>query len=721
MIELRIGEKREYSLDMLPGSGINFDLHPPLFLKGQIKGSYSFPFTFPRTDNNDIALMHAAVLEVNPKTITYSCDVIFKGVKLYPGILRVTASNKLQYEGNVTVGVSAMAVIKKKLYDIYLGGEREIVTAETLMISSAAMIAHANAQIALTYPAADYTFPPHKNEKFYYEGTTNKNADFEGIINRWNNSTQTFTPNSINTNPTPDNTETLVPWVYLLYVLKMGFLEEGFTIDGDATVDEEIKQVILYNNYSLDKKYGTYSVQATAKLSQTISVETTVVFEKDTGGTDHDEAGIYNTSTGQYTIVEEGYHNLFARIKNYSSSGSGSIIGSPLVRIIFYKNASAIATSITAFPAGWWDHTYQVYFTAADIGKKITVTVEAYGSGGGNFTIDVQGSYLQIQNTSLNDLNLYAQSINLQNHMPDKTFGDLLDWFIKKFNIDVSYDMGSRKVSLNFIEQKCGSSAKADDLTDRASNSYETNYEPAGFTLKSNFSSDDLFSENNFKAIDADKVIGEVDIAANLPTPQNAGDLIFVKNKNRWYRTELDANIVPQWVFYSDNYYDEVIGDGDEELASDGPVFVDEIQLITSSGIAPVASQKGSSEAFSLGINRVKDIRVAFYRGMQPCNNSTLYPMATTTRYDSLGNTIGEYELRHDGDNGIYKKFWYTWLQALARGEIVLWNMNLELPDLLAFNNNVKKRIGYLVFIYRKASVTIEKTIKTTLVEFIKL
>ena len=101
-------------------------------------------------------------------------------------------------------------------------------------------------QTSQVYPNVNHIFFPIKNVDFY----GNKNTDYKGYVNYYYGGS--FATNGAT------NDYTRVPFPFLLYILDKTYKELGYRgIQGDWTTDAEIRKVVIYNNYAIDKLDGS--------------------------------------------------------------------------------------------------------------------------------------------------------------------------------------------------------------------------------------------------------------------------------------------------------------------------------------------------------------------------------------------------------------------------------------------------------------------------------
>ena len=733
-------------LDLEDDFNIRYDIINSIFNNEFLQGSYSFPITLGWTDNNLKILGLSHIVEIAERKFEYEkCALEFSGIALPSGMLVVDvfsrASRKIT--GYIKTGISGLALMKKKLSEINYGGDIPVpnILDSVLPLEydqsdnvANSLIAHAYDVCSKKYPEVNYSFPCFKNENFYGPNSaSNSDFDIPHVINPFDLVAQVFLKNVID-DIDPNNFSALVPWPYLFFVLQKGFSEEGFSLKGNFIDDEEFMQLCIYSNRALDKKVDTTSVLV-QHTADTIYPGTPdwINFDDDTTSPNHDANGVYDVTVdpSYYTIQREGWHrvkpNLLLQQWPYSAN-----VREAWLRL--YKDATLVQTvHYPAFGNQQLVNAIMInYFTAADIGKKLKIEIQTNDTITSTpfiYKLDATGysiypATLQINNTSFENLNRFDKVINIANHVPDITFGELLARVRNVPNLDIDINWETKSCTINLIDTNLGKIPDA-DWTKKAQPGYEINREEnKGYTLGYELdSTDDELPEKEFPSLAGLNRIDDVLTYATLPSAANLNDLCLVLNTNKFYRVITDAAGSLDWEYYSDNYYDIIIGEGENKIKPKAmPLLMENLPVKNGTALIPYITQKGSSPEFGLGDNKC-DLRLMFYRGFQPGTTGG-YPLASPTRYiygGSYGPNPPNYELRHDGVYGLYELQWFRWLAALAKGEMIKWEILFDAVDITGIKTGIRKTIDYVSYIPRKISfVATMREIKKAVVELIK-
>lgn len=696
---------------MPPDSSIRIDEEMAHFQSDVFQGDVSFPFELPVTPTLIKAVGALHLIDIVDKTLEFDCIIHTHGVNRGEGKLIIQKCNSKFYSVNLVAGLAGMSIMSKKLPEFDYGGARTIGT------DTATVIAHANAQVLLNYPAADYNFPVIKNNSFYGSA----NTGFSGVINRWNTFTNSFQPNG-QLGISEINQDVLVPQPYLLYVLKTCFAEAGIEIAGDFTQHSDIQQAMLYSNRGLDKRLPWIDVKAELSAPYTVpGLPHDMTFDTELA----DPYGFYDHTASLYEIQFPGKHQVTVYvIVNISGIGG---VGSAIINV--QKEGVTVDTwSPSSVNNGYntWSHTFEFTADSSNAGEDITVQMIVSDTAPMSTpTVTVSTAMLTIGNAAPGIINMYDTELDVANHVPDITLGELLRRLRgAPFFLNISLDRLNRKVSLDFTANTLNS-APDEDLTGMVYPNPSTEFEPVGgYTVSMEFPSGDALTQNNFKEVPSASYLGSFATLQAAPLAIDALDqIIYVENLNVYYRSELQFGI-PSWTMFTDRHYDVVLGDGSTEVKSlITPLLMREASSATipgSGGIVPALDQKGQSPIFGNSLSTFTDTRIIIWKGMQQGVGGDVYPLATSMNMNYNGDTVGTIALRNDGADGLVAEYGTSWLEILMRGEILRGMVHFTLNQLLRFTSG-KKRLMYQSYFIRKRSIVYERNIPATEVEMIKI
>jgi hypothetical protein len=713
MLAIKIGDE---FLELTPGSGIQIEDNNPLFMdefsNDAIQQAYNFPVEAPASPNNNRLLGHLNKPEIDGSTMLDPVDVkVYYANRAFANAKVKVLSAGASYSLNVQTGIAALNCISKKLSELDLGGDI------SLGASASAVTVHAENTKSTSFASGGkYVFPPHKNESFYGES----NPDFLGMVNQFDCFVSTYKWNYDNINK-----YNLVPWPFLFYVLQQGFKEDGLTMDGIHLWFPEFGEILIYSNRALDAKFDETSVRASSTpVTETYDAED-ATFVDETTTPNRDPANLWDGL--EYTIIREGIHSVAFSITfnitfppNPSEYMAVCLVKDGIVidELDFYTITlgSSVCTGV-------------FYFTAApaDIGLKIKLKAITHGPLPGLPTKYDGPRWIEIHAVADDNLNKYARTLNLQKHVPDMTFGELLDAVFKGLNINYSINQDEKKVYL--IPAYIYMDQDAKDQTNIASDLEEEReilFEDPKYKLFNfAFTGSDKLIDNNFKKYDPAKLIGIYQSLQSAPAPLVIGDIIIVLNVRKVYECQqtplgpLGSTPGLQWIVFSDLYYDRVVGASGAELkAKFSPLFMTYGDLISGSGIVPEVDETGTSDMFNTGDN-TPPLRLAFWRGMQPSTIAgNLYPLATPSNRDYNGDEIGGYEFSWDGTYSIFEIFWKRWVAIMNTREWIRWKMNYTAFELFMCKITDRIRIKFKTYLMRKRSIPLGENIEQVEVDF---
>lgn len=702
---------------MPPAASIRMEQVMSHFQVDIFQGDVSFPFELPVSPNNVKALGAPHLLDLYDRSMEFQVQMYWHNVKRTDAKLVIQKASRFGYTINIVYGIAGMEVLNKKLPELDLGGIRILGT------DNDSVIASANATVNNSYPSAEYNFPPIANSKFY-DGA---NPLYSGIINRYDLAAQTILAAHSSTDMISVDKDTLVPLPYLVYVMKQGFLEAGYELRGDFIRDADWSQALLYNNRSLDKALEWENIRASVTAQHTGSQ---ILFADD------------------YTAPNTDINNLWIITNPFTSIAASSLLINFLGDYVIYFNLDLLSMTDTIHTImtlrlmvdgvevdnfGWdvtaigtvenYSGTFLWTATSANLLSVITLEVDSLDNGGLPLSVDIYSGYVTIgfSNPTL-VINQLNTELNLQNHVPNITFGELLKRLRNRACLSMNVDVLNQVIDISFTETAI--TAPPDiDLTNKVSREYTIESEAnEGYTFSDSFPSTDNLVTDNFKIVNSELILGEYLNVSSLPSASTAvGKFAFIKNQNCYFQTMYDPTTgTYYWNYYTDRHYPVIIGNGSEGISSElTPLFMREQPLPGGTALIPTVNQVGQSLTYN-GLNEFTDTRIIFWKGKKYNQSAQLYPFATSTRFDASGNICGTVVFRWEGDDGFYKIYYEKWITILMRGEIVRRMVNFTLIDLLNLTEK-KKRIGFQSYLFRKVSTLWGKTIEASEVEMIKL
>lgn len=606
-----------------------------------IEGSFAFGARFPASKRNKAIFDFPHRIEKYPEASSdYEGALFFDGRKLFDVIISLSEVTDFYFNSNIKIGLGYYSnlIQEKSLRDLELGGDIDLGT------SSQDVVDHANARVQETFPTASHTFPPIYNPEFYGEGHE-FNPTWLDIMNYYIHGdgfqVNSFDSDSIN------NWYNLVPCFYMMFVLEKCFTEYGYQPSGDFMLDGELQKVIIPNTRALDLITDRYKAIANNTLDQSILGEETVIFDDVQENID----GPYDTLTNKYLVQTKGNHQVKCDL---SISHGGTYPGNWWVyvylddTVIGSANGSAgdsqpIAVSIN----------FQQYLSEVSEGKDIYLVAIFEDSLGDPCTGTIYaGGELLIQNLSESQLNRYQKTITPADHLPDIKISEFLIRLQKLFGVVYAPDHSSKEVKVLFIKDILAKFAAAgyDVMAVKSSKTVGFN-EARSYKLDFGWPSSDGYVKDNFLEYDPDKLIGEFASMEDLPETGVENTFALVLNSNILYQYKEDA-----WQYFTDHFYPYEIGAAKTEIKPNvSPLMMwadhpTELAYL----LYPKILQKGSS--VDLGDNEF-GFSLLFYRGMLEDTGGNTYPFASCTKYGPTGESVGSYELKWDGDYGLYTQF----------------------------------------------------------------
>jgi hypothetical protein len=320
-------------------------------------------------------------------------------------------------EGSIYYGRETLALLDKPLNELPF----PVVNTDNLRI-------HARSVIDLQYPEVGYNFPMIIDQKF---SETSKYEKFEGFINNYRDGNfvnNTIEAENIDGQVTPVvyNRNLMVPFPYLMEILRVGFASENMVMLGSFVSDQVNEKLMVFTEKYLEKFQSS--------LPDFFQFTTT---------TEIWDAGIISAS--------------------YSRNYAISLTGSYKIKILIN------------IPVQIQVHEFKVLFNLEEIyssdsnviNEELTLNVENDTDLGTlRFSLDLRMASSNSSNSigdisafnsfnfqfSDGQLNIFPNNFSLAEIMPDMTFGAFLNKIKNWLNLEVLYHKNT--VIINYIESK---------------------------------------------------------------------------------------------------------------------------------------------------------------------------------------------------------------------------------------------------------------------------
>lgn len=315
------------------------------------------------------------------------------------------------------------------------------------------------------------------------------------------------------------------------------------------------------------------------------------------------------------------------------------------------------------------------------------------------------------------DLNTWADTINLANHVPYRSAIDFVKAIVGTYGLGLFPDPHTKTFELIPFRDLILAPEVA-DWTSKAAASYghETNRDYVSRFRFDVDTSDDLSVQYSGVTFPQGAVLGE-GLTARSMNAASEYFLRFAYGDNTYYFipiTNITEGFHATYIFQDQKEVNK--GGTDKEVISqiiplwnswalhkDGVIETGD-DLPFQEWMVPHIQHIGFDNNITIVKTPVTSFRAMLYRGFQPCDTgiSGTYPMASTTRYNIRGEVVGEHSLLWDREDGIYNKFWKLPFEMLKSKKSVKRKMNLTIADLLSFKFKNKYRIENQNYFFRK-------------------
>lgn len=691
----------------LEGVKFSLQLNSPIPFNpedNQQEGSFAFGVTFPATAANKKIFGFPHRLEQYPDPQKdFPGLMYFAGRLLFKIVISLTDSSDFSYRGNVKVdlGYYTSMIGEKTLRDLEYEG------VQTIGTTTQDVVDHAQAVVAQDYPDVNYNFPETFNDLFYGE-EHKMNESWTDFVNHYVHGSMGFRPNSIDNDREVHNYYNLCPFPYLFYVLKHCYSEFGFNPIGPVFKDQNLARLLIYNNYALDLIEDHYKSTAELSDDQDISgLNSQILFDYLLENIDD----CWDSELMKYQITKTGDHQISAHLSIVGINDTGNPNA-----VIDYTIFAVIGAEIIPVATGSMQDPYSaevdvnfIQFIESDLlGQYIYLLIEFnYSFNGDPLSGTVLAeSWFSVRNVTWSNLNMYAKTINIANHVPDIKIRSFLVTLMRTFGIIHHFDNGSRNVELLFLKDILASADEElyDEVTVK-STKLAAFRQDKSYKLSFSWASSDESTKDNFQPWDPNKLIGTYLTVADLPALAADGDQAIILNINSVYRWQDDA-----WTWFTDLFYPYEIGDAVTSISLEcTPMLMYDSRVNEYvPRVCPKIRQEGSS--INLGVKEFGFHLISWY-GLQDDATGHEYPYASSTKYGPTGAILGVYDLKLDGSSGIFENFLQQYYEfVMNRSRPVDYDKYFTASQIQAINFIRKKRMFRHVFLLDEVSIPISNS-----------
>jgi hypothetical protein len=686
-------------------------------------GEYTLPINFPRHTFNDTIFDNYHHEAKDKREYTYKSHVFFKGSLVYSGTLFIMESTDESFEGYLTLRVGALTSFSMKLKDVDYGSPFTL--SGTYDDKNDQISSYSND----FYPTIPFCFPMIHHPDFFL-GTAN--SRYLSYVNGWDPGTGKYYKNFVDGTDPVANINAIVPMLFLQFIVEKALAMDNLTLAGTFFDDPDLAKLWVYNNKEINGTEPKNDVHIELR-SGTLAIPTPWALIHDNEISDPDNA--HNTGTGVFTVLYEGHYQFVGMVDVNITNPN---LDTNYLYLSIKKNGvvdkliTVLSGQLTTgnYVKAVWINTY---YPVADIGKSITFEFTWTRFGTKVATFDINSTDINIVNSSYYLLNQLPNNIYLEQHVPDVTFGELMEAHRDTFNLSLSYDLLGHKIIIDSVD---GIFDKTPiDITEKTDGTHyiqqdkikykHFNFEFDEGDLLSEIKKDQKFSDPNYVGA-VNSFLGlDIFLAADEAGGWD-GKIAYVKNSNRFYLSS-DGGGFPIWSFLSYGFPDYVVDEnGDEEIIPKlSPMMMESIIepfRATLGMLVPYIKQPGTSDHPQWNIETEYGIRIMFFHGDQNGDDGlTTYPMASSGNRDFAGVQVSTYTLHWAGGDGLFKKFWLRWVNAFQNGDLFGMELNYNLLDIMGFDINNVFRYRTRTYIMKSTKYEMSKFISPMEVEMIQI
>ena len=377
--------------------------------RDKITKTYSLPFYLNLTEDIGKALGMINISNIEDYE-THTAVKVISNNNYYNGTFKISKIEGLKASVTLLYGSENLPVYEKQLKELPFE-----------IINTIDLRAYAKTQILKNWPDATHNFVTVTNNDI--SADTNYDA-FEGFVNNYEDDAfKINTSTTIDTKEVYYNVNVMVPMPYIMEILKVGYAQEKLTLKG-SFVDDTFNHKIVHVPDNYLEKFSMFQYQIYS----------------------------FKNNTQKY-IADNRVISEFSKTHNVASLGSYKLKFSINLNEIIAAN---FELKIKLGP--------QIIYEATSLNEEINIAEDL------TINIDADSEYTQLsivlklneQSESIEafnlfefefqegKLNVFPDTFNLANFMPDCTFKEYVDAIANLCNLDV--DIIDNIVYLNYIE-----------------------------------------------------------------------------------------------------------------------------------------------------------------------------------------------------------------------------------------------------------------------------
>lgn len=695
-------------IDMPEDGEMEFVLKGPALSDDFISGSYSQGYTLPFSRNNQAFFKNAQFVETRDRIKVYDNIMFYaSNIHWFTGKINLIKINEKGYLISYSITGFAIDVFGKKLKDVNYGSDYYLGYTQFDILAAAKLIAMQN------YPAVNFNFPTVECISFYYadneDVTTGTNANFRGKINNYERLLDRFIPNVYDPSLGAINKNTMVPMLYLFFVIKKAIEDLGYKWSGNFFDDSELATIVLFNTYSLDDVRDTeiLKVFQPGIVNYSLFSGDPIRFSDETTPPYKDDYNCWNPSTFIFTTPWTGVFEFTIVLNlgpNWTNFGG----------IDIELDVNGVSTwyqllGVTGPQPQTWT---MVTSLTLNTGDQVRVM---YRSTNGSDNIDFEDAELTVKDVS-SILN-HSTSIKYSNHVPDMTISTFLKEIAKIPGVYLTFNPRIKDVKFNF-RKDIFTAAISQFPNARIKKQPEITISDRGWKFAYDFSNDPL-AENNFKPVNQSQVIATVTnhTLASLPTAYE--QYLYEKTTDRYYVSKWNPAPDNAWSWepYSHSSQQLVIGSGATEIVSAFspalmvvPQNILDIPALPFKGtvIMPKIEAPGNSIIYDQ-IGNAWPNKLMFYRGMYNFSGlfSNKYPFATSLHVHPDGTEPFTKSLLISSGKGPYYSYWKLFCDAVLNSDSIQMDLDLSISDIDKLDPNQRMAIFRDLFLYENIKISI--------------